>query len=70
MRYIVLILLSAAGLNAQAPGSQPEISKAILSIAANAERLLPMMDQIKPDDWVAKGASDLRHSMEDQPTAV
>jgi hypothetical protein len=58
MRYIFLILLSAAGLNAQAPGSQPEISKAIFSIAANAERLLPMMEQIKPEDWVAKGASD------------
>jgi len=53
-----LVLLATAGLHAQAPGAQPEISKTITAIAVNAERLIPMMDQIKPLDWVAKGASE------------
>ncbi len=58
MKLLLISLLTAAGLHAQAPGAQPEISKTILAIAANAERLVPMMDQIKPEDWVAKGASE------------
>ena len=58
MKLIALVLLAAAGLHAQAPGAKPEISKTIIAIAANAERLIPMMDQIKPEDWVAKGASE------------
>ena len=58
MKFILLILSATAGLQAQAPGAQPEISKAILAIAANADRLMPMMEQIKPGDWVAKGASE------------
>src|SRR5271169_3997054 len=58
MKYIAWFFLSAASLQAQAPGAQPEISKTLLAIAATAERLLPIMDQIKPSEWVAKGASE------------
>jgi hypothetical protein len=65
MKHAVLILLAVAGffapargLFAQAPGTQPEISKSLLALADNAERLMPMLQQIKPEDWVAKGASD------------
>jgi hypothetical protein len=61
MRFLVLALLTwsiCATMNAQAPGGQPEIAKTIQAIAANAERLLSMMEQVKPGDWVAKGASD------------
>jgi hypothetical protein len=58
----LLILCNAglciSGLRAQSPSAPPDISKTILAIAANAERLIPMMDQIKPNDWVAKGASE------------
>jgi hypothetical protein len=50
--------MGCASLNAQAPGATPEIAKTLVAIADNAERLVPMMDQIKPDTWVAKGASE------------
>jgi hypothetical protein len=56
--HLALFLCLAPCLNAQAPGQRPEISKTILDIAAHAERLIPMMDQIKPEEWVAKGASE------------
>jgi hypothetical protein len=58
MKHVFLIPLLAFSLHAQAPGAPVEIAKVILSIAANSDRLLPMMEQIKPEDWVAKGASD------------
>jgi hypothetical protein len=55
---LIPLLLFCPSLFAQAPGAVPEISKTISAIADNAERLIPMMDQIKPEDWVAKGASE------------
>jgi hypothetical protein len=58
MKYCVLFFLGCASLSAQAPGSTPEIAKTLAAIADNAERLVPMMEQIKPDTWVAKGASE------------
>jgi hypothetical protein len=58
MRYIALIFLLGARLDAQVPGGEAEIARTLLAIAANAERLVPMMDQIKPNEWVAKGASE------------
>jgi hypothetical protein len=54
-----LILLSAcAGLYAQAPGGLPEVSKTLQAIAAHAQRLQPIMEQIRPQEWAAKGAPD------------
>jgi hypothetical protein len=58
MKHFALLLLLFPMLYAQAPGAPPDIAKTILGIATNAERLLPMMDQIKPEDWVKKGASE------------
>jgi hypothetical protein len=58
MKHLTLFLLLAVRLHAQAPGATPEISRTILDIAGNAERLIPMMDQIKPEEWVKKGASE------------
>ena len=53
-----VFLITAQSLFAQAPGTQPEITKTLQVIASNAERLLPMLDQVKPQEWVSKGASD------------
>jgi hypothetical protein len=58
MKHLALFLLLTPALHAQAPGVLPDVSRTIRDIAANAERLLPMLDQIKPHDWVAKGASE------------
>jgi hypothetical protein len=58
MKLLLLTILIAPGLYAQAPGATPEISKTLQEIAANSERLLPMLDQIRPNEWVAKGASE------------
>ena len=58
MKHLALLLLLAPALHAQAPGALPDISRTIQEIATNAERMLPMMEQIKPNDWVAKGASE------------
>jgi hypothetical protein len=58
LKHFFLFLLLSQAIYAQAPGAQPEISKTILDIAVHAERLLPMMDQIKTADWVKKGASE------------
>jgi hypothetical protein len=58
MKYFALFLFLCPALHAQAPGAPPDIAKTILDIANNAERLIPMMDQIKPEDWVKKGASE------------
>ncbi len=53
-----IFLLAVPALWAQAPGTQPEITKTLPLIAINAERLLPMLDQVRPQEWVAKGASE------------
>ena len=58
MKRLCLLLLFSQAVFAQGPGARPEISKTVLDIAAHAERLIPMMDQIKPEEWVKKGASE------------
>lgn len=58
MKRLCLLLLFSPVVCAQGPGARPEISKTVLDIAAHAERLIPMMDQIKPEEWVKKGASE------------
>lgn len=62
-----VVFACAAALYAQTPqgGTSPaglevtwEIAPVLQDIAVHAERLLPLLDKINPQAWVAKGASD------------
>ena len=54
----VLILLTAPVLFSQSTGITPawDIRKAIESLSAQARRMQPMMDEIKPEEWIPQGA--------------
>lgn len=57
----VLTLLPALRLPAQQPaGVTPEwdTRTMLLTLASEVKRLKPILDQVKPKDWVAKGAPD------------
>ncbi len=59
LKTIVLLLLAAClPLVAQSQGVTPEwdVRKTIQEIPADAGRLRPILEQIKPQEWVAKGA--------------
>ena len=43
---------------AQQPAADPQIVEAFNGIANHAARMEPMLQQLKPNDWVAKGAPD------------
>jgi prophage DNA circulation protein len=69
MRYplrALAVFACAAAVYAQAPQSTPkpgletpwEIAPVLNEIAAHAERLLPLLDKMDAQAWVAKGASD------------
>jgi hypothetical protein len=55
---IFFLLLTCVASYGQAPGGLPEVSKTLQAVSGNAERLLPIVAQIKPQEWVAKGAPD------------
>jgi hypothetical protein len=58
----ILILGAAwlAPLRAQTNGIAPEwdVGKMLTAIAADADRLAPYLDQLQPQQWLAKGAPD------------
>jgi hypothetical protein len=63
----LIVLACAASLYAQAPaGSTPpagletswEIAPVLKELAEHANRLVPLLDKLRVDTWVAKGASD------------
>lgn len=60
-RWVSAILLTCLGsLHAQQAGMQNEwdIHKTLMAIAVHAGRLVPFVDQIHPEQWVANGAPD------------
>jgi len=57
------LMMAAAGLaplRAQTNSIAPEwdIGKTFAAIAADADRIAPYLDQIQPQQWLAKGAPD------------
>jgi hypothetical protein len=55
---ILIWWLACGGLYAQAPGALPDVSKTLQAISAHAQRLPPILEQIKPQDWVKQGAPE------------
>lgn len=59
-QVLCLLLPAAASAAAQQGGFVPEweIRKTVEAVAADCQRLKPILDQVNPKDWVAKGAPD------------
>jgi DNA repair ATPase RecN len=59
MRLVLAFLALAASASAQqAPMSDEEVVAVFNRISQRAARLGPMLEQLNPSDWVAKGAPD------------
>jgi hypothetical protein len=60
MRILCLLLFAASSLSAQAPSggvtSVWDIRTMLASLEARTKQLLPLLDQLKPADWVVNGA--------------
>ncbi|MGA3023887.1 MAG: hypothetical protein ABSF98_03860 [Bryobacteraceae bacterium] len=60
MRILCLLLLAAGSLAAQAPSggvsSEWDIRTMLASLEARAKQLAPVLDQLKPAEWVGNGA--------------
>jgi len=63
MKYLLSLVFlpfmlppAAFGQSAQGVSSQWDISQTLDSLSAQARRLKPILDQLTPEDWVAKGA--------------
>ncbi len=58
----LLILAASAGLAQTAPpagvDSEWDVRKLLESLGAEAQHLKPIIDQVKPESWVSKGAPD------------
>jgi hypothetical protein len=54
----VLVLASCAALLAQSNGIPPEweVKKQLAALADHVQRVKPVLDQLKPDDWIKQGA--------------
>src|SRR5579862_5959937 len=57
---LIMGAVCLAPLRAQTNGIAPEwdVGKMLTAIAADADRITPYLDQIQPQQWVAKGAPD------------
>src|SRR5579871_2860000 len=66
MKFAFSILLACASMAAYAQTAAPpagvssewDVRKLLDSLDAQAQHLKPIMDQIKPETWVAKGAPE------------
>jgi flagellar biosynthesis chaperone FliJ len=60
MKFLLGFLLLTPLVPAQAPSVQAEwdISQTIAALVGQSARLTPLLDQINPQDWVARGASE------------
>ena len=60
MKYILSLLLLTSLVPAQAPSVQAawDISQTIAALSAQSARLAPILDQLTPSEWVARGASE------------
>lgn len=59
-RFAASLLLLSLRLGAQAGGVAPEweIRKNISALAGSVERLKPLLEQVRPEEWVSQGAPD------------
>jgi hypothetical protein len=55
MKFLPLIFLAVLA-RGQGVTAEWDISKTIDSLSSTAKRLKPILDQLNPNDWVAKGA--------------
>jgi hypothetical protein len=55
MKFLPLVLL-AVGASGQSVTAEWDISKTISALSDQAKRLKPILDQLTPQEWVAKGA--------------
>ena len=60
MKSLLPILFAALAVRAQAPSVSAEwdISKTLAALSSQAARLRPILDQLTPLDWVARGAPE------------
>ena len=56
----ILLVASVAPLLAQQPGvpTDWDVQKLVVAIAEQSARIQPLVEQVRPKEWVAKGASD------------
>jgi hypothetical protein len=63
MRFAVALLFLAASASAQAPAQQPpggvapawELKKQLDGLVAQVRRMMPLLDQVRPQEWGADG---------------
>jgi hypothetical protein len=55
MKFVALVFLAVAA-RGQGVANEWDISQTLDSLSAQAKRLKPILDQLKPQEWVAKGA--------------
>ncbi len=57
-RVAGLMVFCAAALSAQSGGIPPEweLNKQLSSLADHVQRIKPVLEQLKPEDWVSQGA--------------
>jgi hypothetical protein len=60
MKYFIALACLASALPAQNTGVQAgwDVSQMLDSLSSQAKRLKPILDQLTPQEWVAKGAPD------------
>jgi hypothetical protein len=60
MKYLIALACLASAAPAQNTGVQAgwDVSQMLDSLSAQAKRLKPILDQLTPQEWVAKGAPD------------
>lgn len=60
MKYFIALACLASAVPAQNTGVQAgwDVSQMLDSLSAQAKRLKPILDQLTPQEWIAKGAPD------------
>jgi hypothetical protein len=60
MKYFIVLACLASAVPAQNTGVQAgwDVSQMLDSLSAQAKRLKPILDQLTPQEWIAKGAPD------------
>jgi prophage DNA circulation protein len=58
MRFLIAFVLCCSAAFCQRAMSDQEIVMALNGISQHAARLEPMLQQVRPEEWIAKGASE------------
>lgn len=56
MKFLLALVFLPAALSAQSVSADWDVSKSVAALSAQAARLKPILDQLTPQQWVAKGA--------------